>query len=63
MDKLSNGQIDTDTAKAQAGLAKQANNALKYELDRTKLELELNSSKGLVDKNLSIREIEINNPV
>lgn len=34
MKKLDEGTIDVSEAKAQAHLAKQANNALKYELDR-----------------------------
>ena len=34
MAKLSAGAIDVDEAKAQAALAKQANNVLKYELER-----------------------------
>lgn len=34
MKKLDEGQIDNETAKAQANLMKQANNVLKYELDR-----------------------------
>lgn len=34
MSKLSVNAISVDEAKAQAGLAKQANNLMKYELDR-----------------------------
>ena len=34
MDKLDNKQISVEEAKAQSNLAKQANNVLKYELDR-----------------------------
>lgn len=35
MEKLDEGNITVEQAKAQGNLAKQANNALKYELDRT----------------------------
>ena len=35
MEKLDKNEIDVNQAKAQAVLAKQANNSLKYELDRT----------------------------
>lgn len=34
MDKLNSKVISTEEAKAQSNLAKQANNLLKYELDR-----------------------------
>ena len=37
MHKLSAKLIDVDEAKAQSHLAKQANNLLKYELDRSNL--------------------------
>lgn len=36
MKKLEEKEIDVDEAKAQANLAKQANNILKYELDRAR---------------------------
>ncbi len=41
MEKLDTGQINVDEAKAQALLAKQANNSMKYELDRAKTLMEL----------------------
>ena len=62
MDKLDQRQIDVDTAKAQSNLAKQANNALRYELERTALQLKINEANGIVDQNLSIRNIELINP-
>lgn len=34
MDKLNSGSISVEEAKAQANLSKQANNLLKYELDK-----------------------------
>ncbi len=36
MKRLKNGEISVDEAKSQAHLARQANNVLKYELDRAK---------------------------
>lgn len=62
MDKLEKKEIDVDTAKAQANLAKQANNALRYELERTTLQLKINEASGIIDKNLKLREIEVTNP-
>lgn len=55
MDKLDNKEIDAETAKAQGNLAKQANNSLKHELERTalKLKLKLNNSEEI-----EIRSIE-----
>ena len=51
MDKLNSNVISVEEAKAQANMAKQANNLLKYELDRA-------SAKAKLGKELSIREIE-----
>lgn len=50
MKKLSVKAITVDEAKAQATLVKQANNLLRYELDRAKLKARY--------KNMEIREIE-----
>lgn len=41
MDKLDNKQIDLEQARVQAQLIKQANNTLRYELDRTSVQLEV----------------------
>ena len=41
MEKLDTKEIDIEQAKAQSLLAKQANNALKYELDRATVLLKL----------------------
>ena len=62
IEKLENGDINSETAKAQANLAKQANNTLKYELDKTSLQLKINEANGIIDTNLRIREIELINP-
>lgn len=50
MSKLDKKEIDVEQAKAQANLVKQANNLLKYELDRA-----VSLSKF---ENLNIREID-----
>lgn len=47
---LKERKIDTEEAKAQANLAKQANNVMKYELDRAKTLAKF--------ENIEIREIE-----
>jgi len=47
---LKSNEIDVDTAKAQAGLLKQSNNILKYELDRAIAHQKY--------ENLNLREIE-----
>lgn len=41
MERLDKKEIDIDEAKTQALLAKQANNALKYELDRANVQMKL----------------------
>lgn len=53
MSKLSAGAISVDEAKAQAGLVKQANNLMKYELDRA-------TAVAKYGQDLHIREIEEN---
>jgi len=53
MKKLSAKLIDVDEAKAQANLAKQANNLMKHELDRA-------VATAKYGKDLNIREIEEN---
>ena len=50
MQLLKKNEIDVDTAKAQAGLLKQSNNILKYELDRAVAHQKY--------ENLNLREIE-----
>ena len=58
MEKLSANEIDVETAKAQANLCKQANNLLKYELDRSKALMELRTFNLQRGANLELREIE-----
>lgn len=46
MDKLDTGEITVDVAKGQASLAKQANNCLRYELDKTALLLKIEQANS-----------------
>jgi hypothetical protein len=54
MDKLDKKQITVEDAKAMAGIAKQVNNSLKYELDRASILRDLEGSS------IKIRDVEIN---
>jgi hypothetical protein len=58
MDKLDNNIIDVNTAKAQADLAKQVNNSLKYELDRAKIQIEISKHNADFKTNFKLREAE-----
>ena len=61
MDKLDNGEIDVQTAREQANLSKQVNNAMKYELDRAKTQMELTKHNAVYKDGLILREIESKN--
>ena len=61
MEKLDNKEIDVAEAKAQAGLAKQANNIMKYELDRVKVKMELEEHNKLYGSNHELRDVESKN--
>ena len=58
MEKLDKKEIDVSEAKAQADLAKQANNVLKYELDRTNTLLKLDQHNRTFGANIDLRNIE-----
>lgn len=59
MELLQNDEITIEKAKAQAVLAKQANNLLKYELDRAKTQISIrNFNKDNVDDKVELREVE-----
>lgn len=58
MDKLDKKEIDVATAKEQANLAKQINNGLRYELDRTKTLIELKQHNNAYQDNIPLREAE-----
>jgi hypothetical protein len=61
MDKLDNAQITVEQAREQSNLIKQANNLLKYELDRAKVQMQLSSHNAVYKDGTKIREIEIKN--
>lgn len=59
MELLAKKRINVDEAKAQASLAKQANNMLRYEVDRAKAEMKLHEYNQRNKTDFSVREIEI----
>lgn len=61
MSKLDEGSISVDQAKAQANLAKQANNSLKYELELAKTKMELEEFNKLNGSNIELRNAESKN--
>jgi hypothetical protein len=59
MEKLQESSISVEQAKAQANLAKQANNILKYELDRASVLMKIAEFNRENENNkVEIREIE-----
>lgn len=58
MEKLDKNEIGVEQAKAQANLAKQANNSLKYELDRAKILMELDLHKSSTGNVIDFRNAE-----
>ncbi len=61
MNKLDEGVIDINTAREQANLAKQVNVAMKYELDRGKVLMELAKHNAVFKDGLNLRNIESKN--
>lgn len=61
MEKLDNGSIDVQQAREQSNLCKQANNLLKYELDRAKVQMDLAQHNAVYKDGLNLREIEAKN--
>ena len=61
MELLNNDVITVEKAKAQSNLAKQANNLLKYELDRAKTLIEIKTPNVDYSDNIELREIESKN--
>lgn len=61
MEKLDNNEIDVQTASAQANLAKQANNALMYELKRADMQIKLTQHNAVYKDGLKLREAESKN--
>jgi len=58
MEKLDNNTISVDQAKAQANLAKQANNSLKYELDRAVVKMKIEEFNKTASSQIELRECE-----
>lgn len=58
MDKLQANEITVEEAKAQSNLAKQANNLLKYELDRANTLIKIKDFNKQNGENIFLREIE-----
>jgi hypothetical protein len=59
MEQLNNGDIDANTACAQAKLASQASNLLNYELKRTLVTMQLEQrGLGIKASDVRLREIE-----
>ena len=58
MDKLDKDEITVEKAREQSNLSKQVNNAMKYELDRAKIQMELTKHNSIYKDGTSLREIE-----
>jgi len=58
MEKLDKNDINVDQAKAQANLAKQANNSLKYEMDRAVVKMKISQHNKETGENIELREAE-----
>lgn len=61
MEKLDDGSATVEEAKAQANLAKQANNIMRYELDLVKTKMKLKEHNTLQDDNIELRNVESKN--
>jgi hypothetical protein len=58
MNKLDKKEITIQEANSQAALMKQANNSLKYELDRAKVLIMLDQNQREGGASLKIRDVE-----
>lgn len=61
MTKLDDGEITKEQAREQANLAKQVNVAMKYELDRAKVMMDLAGHNAIHKDGLDLRQIESKN--
>lgn len=61
MEKLDSNDITVEQAKAQANLAKQANNSLKYEIELVKVKMEIQEFNIQHDKQVDFRNAESKN--
>lgn len=58
MEKLDKKEITVDEAKAQAQIAKQVNNCMKYELDRSRLMIDLDNHRRITGESIDFRNVE-----
>ncbi len=58
MEKLDRKEIDVEQAKAMAQLAKQANGSLKYEIDRSRILMELDAHRSQTGNAIDLRNVE-----
>jgi hypothetical protein len=61
MDKLDNDTITVEQAKAQANLAKQVNNAMKYEIDLVNTKMKVIEFNKTTDQKVEMRNAESKN--
>lgn len=61
MEKLDKDETTVEKAKAQAGLAKQVNSQMRYELERVKVQMELSKHNAVYKDGTKLREIESKN--
>ena len=61
MEKLDHDTIDVTKAREQSNLAKQVNNAMKYEIDRAKVKMDLAKHNAIYKDGLDLRDIESKN--
>jgi hypothetical protein len=58
MEKLDTKEIDVEQAKAQANLAKQVNNAMKYELDLANTKMKIAEHNQNFKTSVDLRNVE-----
>lgn len=58
MEKLDQKAITVDEAKAQAAVAKQVNNCMKYEIDRSRLLLDIDQHRRQTGDSIEFRNVE-----
>jgi hypothetical protein len=61
MEKLDSGEITTEQAKEQSNLAKQVNSAMKYEIDRARVKMDLAKHNAIYKDGADLRDIESKN--
>jgi hypothetical protein len=61
MEKLDSEQITVEQAKAQANLAKQVNNAMKYELDLVNTKMKVAEHNNTSNVKVELRNVESKN--